>query len=45
MITDEVKDIYKNHANFYQKYDRPPQWKIQPIASKELNLDQFKKKY
>jgi hypothetical protein len=43
MITDEVKDIYKNHANFYQKYDRPPQWKIQPIASKELNLDPFKK--
>ncbi len=42
-ISDEVKEIYKNHAKFYQDYDIPPQWKNQPISSKERNLDPFKK--
>ena len=42
-ISDEIKETYKNHAKFYQDYDIPPQWKNQPIASKEQNLDPFKK--
>ena len=42
-ISDKVKEIYKNHAKFYQDYDIPPQWKNQPISSKERNLDPFKK--
>ena len=29
--------------SFYQDYDIPLQWKNQPIASKEQNLDPFKK--
>ena len=42
-ITDQIKETYKDHARFYQQYDMPPQWKTQPIASKEPNLDPFKK--
>ena len=42
-ISDEVKETFKNHAKFYQNYDIPPQWKNQPIATKEQNLDPFKK--
>ncbi len=42
-ISDEVKEVYKNHAKFYQDYDIPQQWKNQPISSKERNLDPFKK--
>ena len=42
-ITDQIKEHYKEHARFYQQYDMPPQWKTQPIASKEPNLDPFKK--
>ena len=42
-ISDEIKETYKNHAKFYQDYDIPPQWKNQPIASKEQNIDPFKK--
>jgi len=42
-ISDEIKETFKNHAKFYQDYDLPPQWKNQPIASKEQNLDPFKK--
>ena len=42
-ISDEIKETYKNHAKFYQDYDIPPQWKNQPIASKEKNIDPFKK--
>jgi len=42
-ITDKVKIAYKEHAKFYQQYDIPLQWKSQPIASKEPNLDPFKK--
>ena len=42
-ITEQVKENYKEHAKFYQQYDMPSQWKTQPIASKEPNLDPFKK--
>ena len=42
-ITGQVKENYKEHAKFYQQYDMPSQWKTQPIASKEPNLDPFKK--
>lgn len=42
-ISDEVKDSFREHAKFYQQYDVPPQWKNQPIACKEPNLDPFKK--
>ncbi len=42
-ISDEVKDAFRKHAKFYQEYDVPPQWKDQPIACKEPNLDPFKK--
>ena len=42
-ILDEVKDSFREHAKFYQQYDVPPQWKNQPIACKEPNLDPFKK--
>ena len=42
-INNEIKEMFKNHAKFYQNYDVPPQWKTQPIASKEQNLDPFKK--
>lgn len=42
-VNDEIKEMFKNHAKFYQNYDVPPQWKTQPIASKEQNLDPFKK--
>ena len=42
-ISDKVKEVYKNHAKFYQDYDIPQQWKNQPISSKERNLDPFKK--
>ena len=40
-ITEQVKENYKEHAKFYQQYDMPSQWKTQPIASKEPNLDPF----
>ena len=42
-ISDEIKDKYKEYAKFFQEYDVPPQWKNQPIACKEPNLDPFKK--
>ena len=42
-INNEIKEMFKNHAKFYQNYDVPSQWKTQPIASKEQNLDPFKK--
>jgi hypothetical protein len=42
-ISDEVKDSFREHAKFYQQYDVPSQWKNQPIACKEPNLDPFKK--
>ena len=42
-ISDEVKEKYKTYAKFFQEYDVPPQWKNQPIACKEPNLDPFKK--
>ena len=42
-ITEKIKEHYKEHAKFYQQYDMPSQWKTQPIASKEPNLDPFKK--
>ena len=43
MVLDEVKDKYKEYAKFFQEYDRPPQHEHQPIATKEKNLDPFKK--
>ena len=43
MVLDEVKEKYKNYAVFFQEYDRPKCWSIQPIATKEKNLDPFKK--
>jgi|TARA_B110000495_G_C23035496_1_gene618236 hypothetical protein len=42
-ISDEVKEKYKKYAKFFQLYDVPVQWKNQPIACKEPNLDPFKK--
>ena len=43
MVLDEVKDKYKDYARFFQEYDRPECWTSQPIATKEKNLDPFKK--
>ena len=43
MVLDEVKDKYKDYARFFQEYDRPGCWTSQPIATKEKNLDPFKK--
>ena len=43
MVLDEVKDKYKNYAKFFQEYDRPECWSVQPIATKEKNLDPIKK--
>ena len=43
MTNEKLKNLYKEHAKFYQRYDISPQWKNQPISSKELNLDPFKK--
>lgn len=42
-VSEEIKDSFKQQAKFYQEYDIPSQWKSQPIASKEPNLDPFKK--
>ena len=42
-IDEKIKEQYKIEAKFFQDYDCPPQWKTQPIASKEQNLDPFKK--
>jgi hypothetical protein len=42
-IDDTIKEQYKIEAKFFQDYDVPPQWKDQPIAGKEQNLDPFKK--
>ena len=38
-----MKDKYKDYARFFQEYDRPGCWTSQPIATKEKNLDPFKK--
>ena len=42
-IDEQIKEQYKEEAKFFQDYDCPPQWSTQPIASKEQNLDPFKK--
>tara|TARA_B100000029_G_scaffold516338_1_gene628846 strand:- start:19322 stop:20500 length:1179 start_codon:yes stop_codon:yes gene_type:complete len=42
-IDDTIKEGYKVEAKFFQEYDIPPQHESQPIATKEKNLDPFKK--
>lgn len=42
-IPDNIKESYKLEAKFFQEYDVPPQHQEQPIATKEKNLDPFKK--
>ena len=42
-IEESIKEQYKEEAKFFQKYDVPPIHESQPIATKEKNLDPFKK--
>ena len=42
-IDEVIKEQYKEEAKFFQKYDVPPIHESQPIATKEKNLDPFKK--
>ena len=42
-ITDSIKEQLKEEAKFFQNYDVPLQHQTQPIATKEKNLDPFKK--
>ena len=42
-IDESIKQKYKEEAKFFQEYDVPPIHESQPIATKEKNLDQFKK--
>ena len=42
-IKDTIKEQLKIEANFFQNYDVPTQHQNQPIATKEKNLDPFKK--
>ena len=42
-IDESIKQKYKEEAKFFQEYDVPPIHESQPIATKEKNLDPFKK--
>ena len=42
-IDESIKEKYKEEAKFFQEYDVPPIHESQPIATKEKNLDPFKK--
>ena len=42
-IDESIKEQYKKEAKFFQQYDVPPIHESQPIATKEKNLDPFKK--
>lgn len=42
-IDESIKEQYKEEAKFFQQYDVPPIHESQPIATKEKNLDPFKK--
>ena len=42
-IDESIKEQYKEDAKFFQQYDVPPIHESQPIATKEKNLDPFKK--
>ena len=42
-IKDTIKEQLKEEAKFFQNYDVPTQHQNQPIATKEKNLDPFKK--